>query len=73
MQTNMDEQIRTRAYELWEADGRPEGRADDYWHRAIFEIVKAESKKAPKRSKTAAPKTEAPKTTTGRRRTTKAA
>jgi hypothetical protein len=26
--------IRERAYQLWEADGRPEGRADTYWHRA---------------------------------------
>jgi hypothetical protein len=26
--------IRERAYHLWEADGRPEGRADEYWERA---------------------------------------
>jgi hypothetical protein len=26
--------IRERAYFLWEAEGRPEGRADDYWERA---------------------------------------
>lgn len=26
--------IRERAYHLWEADGRPEGRADHYWHEA---------------------------------------
>jgi hypothetical protein len=26
--------IRHRAYLLWEADGRPEGRDDEYWHRA---------------------------------------
>jgi Protein of unknown function (DUF2934) len=26
--------IRERAYHLWEADGRPHGRADEYWERA---------------------------------------
>jgi Protein of unknown function (DUF2934) len=26
--------IRKRAYQLWEEDGAPEGRAEEYWHRA---------------------------------------
>jgi len=26
--------VRERAYLLWEADGRPEGRADEFWERA---------------------------------------
>ena len=26
--------IRHRAYLLWEADGKPDGRDDEYWHRA---------------------------------------
>ena len=26
--------IRRTAYFFWEQDGRPEGRADDYWRRA---------------------------------------
>jgi hypothetical protein len=29
-----DEQIRTRAYYLWEADGRPQSRDWDYWMKA---------------------------------------
>ena len=29
-----DHRIRTRAYHLWEADGRPHGREGDYWERA---------------------------------------
>jgi hypothetical protein len=33
-----DEQIRTRAYYLWEADGRPQGRDQEYWHRAQKEM-----------------------------------
>jgi hypothetical protein len=28
------QRIRQRAYHLWEADGRPEGRAEEYWERA---------------------------------------
>lgn len=26
--------VRERACSLWEADGRPEGRSEEYWHRA---------------------------------------
>ena len=26
--------IRERAYHMWEADGRPEGREDEFWERA---------------------------------------
>ena len=29
-----EERIRVRAYHLWEADGRPLGRDDEYWERA---------------------------------------
>jgi hypothetical protein len=28
------QRIRERAYHLWDADGRPEGRSDEYWERA---------------------------------------
>ena len=27
-------EIRQRAYLLWEADGKPDGRHEQYWHRA---------------------------------------
>ena len=33
-----DERVRVRAYHLWERDGRPLGRNDDYWTRALDEI-----------------------------------
>ena len=29
-----EERIRRRAYQLWEEDGAPDGRAEEYWHRA---------------------------------------
>ena len=31
---NLDERIRMRAYEIWQREGRPEGRADAHWAMA---------------------------------------
>jgi hypothetical protein len=31
---SLDERIRVRAYHLWEADGRPRGREEEFWERA---------------------------------------
>jgi Protein of unknown function (DUF2934) len=36
-----DERIRAIAYELWEADGCPEGRSEEHWARAT-ELAAAE-------------------------------
>ena len=33
-----DTRIRDRAYELWESEGRPDGRHDEHWHRARREL-----------------------------------
>jgi Protein of unknown function (DUF2934) len=33
------ERIRQRAYELWERDGRPPDRADEYWLQAEQDIA----------------------------------
>jgi hypothetical protein len=34
-----DEQIRTRAHQLWEIAGRPEDRQDEFWHEAERELL----------------------------------
>jgi hypothetical protein len=34
-----DQQIRERAYQLWEKFGRPDGRADEFWHIAEQDLV----------------------------------
>lgn len=34
MQSGGDDHIRQRAYELWEREGRPEGRHDAHWDQA---------------------------------------
>jgi Protein of unknown function (DUF2934) len=39
MDADLDERIRRRAYELWEREGRPEGRALDHWRRAEAEVA----------------------------------
>ncbi|MGM5000017.1 DUF2934 domain-containing protein [Tardiphaga sp. 20_F10_N6_6] len=33
-----EEQIREYAHKLWEREGRPEGKADDFWHQAKSEL-----------------------------------
>ncbi len=38
MSKEREEQIRDRAYQLWEADGAPEDRAEDYWIQAEGQI-----------------------------------
>lgn len=66
--TVSEDAIRQRAYFLWEADGRPDGRGDHYWHlateeaqRAATKPVKAAAPKAEKPAKTKAAASEAPK------------
>jgi hypothetical protein len=34
-----EQSIRERAYQLWEQDGAPEGRADEYWDKARRQMV----------------------------------
>ncbi len=31
----LEQAVRERAYLLWEQEGRPEGQAEEYWHRAL--------------------------------------
>jgi Protein of unknown function (DUF2934) len=38
-----ENRIRERAYHLWEADGRPEGREQEYWEQAEAMVGKEES------------------------------
>ncbi|ABD86785.1 DUF2934 domain-containing protein [Rhodopseudomonas palustris] len=33
-----DEDIKRRAHELWEMAGRPEGREDEFWHKAEQQV-----------------------------------
>ena len=39
--TTTDEEIRLRAYQIWEEEGRPEGKAEEHWQRASDEVTLA--------------------------------
>ncbi|WP_163267708.1 DUF2934 domain-containing protein [Chelativorans alearense] len=39
MSSDREEQVRRRAYELWEMEGRPEGRHREHWERAAREMA----------------------------------
>ncbi|MBR0716111.1 DUF2934 domain-containing protein [Bradyrhizobium liaoningense] len=39
-----EEQIRKRAFELWEQAGKPEGREDEFWQRAQRELQGTEER-----------------------------
>lgn len=38
MPSPSDDQIRTRAHQLWELAGKPEGRDDEFWREAEREL-----------------------------------
>lgn len=67
MQDNRTEQIRQRAYAIWQADGFPEGRDMEHWYRAEREIngsgKKATGEAAPPAAAVAAPKKSAQRKT----------
>jgi hypothetical protein len=38
MNGKRDERIRSRAYGMWEREGRPQGRHEHHWHQAVREV-----------------------------------
>ncbi len=40
----MEDQIKRRAYELWEADGSPVGEDQNYWFKAVAELANTAAK-----------------------------
>lgn len=39
MNSDQESRIRQRAYEIWQREGRPEGREAEHWRRAEAEIT----------------------------------
>jgi hypothetical protein len=39
MMSDTETAVRERAYALWEASGRPEGRDKDHWFQAVKEVT----------------------------------
>ena len=60
MQDNVEHLIRARAHQLWEQEGRPEGRAEDHWYKAR-KLVEVEGMKQPVVKAVAPPKAKARK------------
>ncbi len=44
-----EKEIKKRAYELWERNGKPEGREDEFWQLAEQELLN-EDKSSPMRT-----------------------
>lgn len=47
MEFALVDRIRHRAYEIWHADGRPDGNADQHWLTAEREILSSLSARSP--------------------------
>jgi hypothetical protein len=43
MTTDYSQRIRERAYQIWDRDGRPEGRAHEHWVQAEQEIAEEDT------------------------------
>lgn len=39
MTPDREQQIRARAYEIWESEGRPDGKEAEHWERAAREVA----------------------------------
>jgi hypothetical protein len=46
MLDSREERIKARAHELWEADGRPEGRDRQHWEQAVKLLDEEERREA---------------------------
>ena len=44
-----DQQILNRAYKIWEENGRPENREDEFWNQALQQL-RNEDKSSPLRT-----------------------
>jgi hypothetical protein len=42
LNTDLEAFVRERAYQLWQSEGCPDGRGEEYWHRAR-EMIEAEA------------------------------
>jgi hypothetical protein len=47
--SDQEARIRERAYAIWLAEGQPEGRHEEHWHRAAQEIAQEDGAPATRR------------------------
>jgi hypothetical protein len=53
--------IEQRAYEIWDREGRPHGKALEHWHQAVAEVAREEEQAAKARAEKAKKKESKPK------------
>ena len=51
MEHTLEHRIRQRAYEIWNAEGRAEGKADEHWLAAEHEVLSLLSARSPVRKR----------------------
>lgn len=51
METDREERLRQKAYELWESEGHPEGEHDRHWREAESQFSTVEDEKLDDRQK----------------------
>jgi hypothetical protein len=56
----IEDRVRERAYALWEREGRPEGRSDEYWQMARSEVEAEDAEPGNERSDDATEKRRPP-------------
>jgi hypothetical protein len=64
MEPSLEQRIRERAYEIWDASGREDARADEHWfsaERELLETPRVEPATAKKEGRTKIPATNKPK------------
>ena len=59
MDVNLEQQVRARAYELWLRDGMADGRDQDHWRAAEWELMNAHAEAMPTAGPAPAPKPKA--------------
>ena len=47
MHPDFEQQIRERAYQIWESEGRVHGRHEEHWHSAKLELTAARQDASP--------------------------
>lgn len=47
MDEETEERVQKRAFQIWEAEGRPEGRAAEHWDQACRELGVADEARPP--------------------------
>jgi Protein of unknown function (DUF2934) len=58
--STIEDRVRERAYALWEKDGRPDGRSDQYWQQARSEVNTEDAKSSSESSDDATEKRQMP-------------